>query len=89
MLWANATELKNNLGEFLEKARMEPVAVKKTGRNLWVLLSREEYDRFIALEDAYWGERALAAEKKKSLGPKASMKFIEKLTIEKLGHAIS
>lgn len=85
---ANATELKNNLGEFLEKARTEPVAVKKTGRNLWVLLSREEYDRLTALEEAYWGERAKEAAKKKSLGPKAAMKFLEKLTVEKLGHAL-
>lgn len=43
MIEINATEFKNNLGQYLQKVYKEPVIVHKTGRPTAVLLSYEEY----------------------------------------------
>ena len=56
-----ATELKNRLSETMEQAQHEPVSILKNGRPYAVLVSQRDYERFQALEDRYWGERALAA----------------------------
>ena len=55
-----ATELKNRLGRYIDAAMREPVIVEKSGRNAVVILSYADYERLEALEDAYWGARALA-----------------------------
>jgi prevent-host-death family protein len=81
---ASATEIKNRFGEFLEKARTAPVSIEKTGREVAVMLSREEYDRLLAIEDAYWGRRAERALKKGDfLGPKESDRLLRRLVREK------
>jgi antitoxin Phd len=59
---ATATEVKNRLGEFLDEARSQPVVVNRNGRKVAVLMSWAEYERFTALEDAWWAARAKAAE---------------------------
>lgn len=59
---ASATEIKKHFGAFLDRSRSEPVAIQRTGRPVAVLLSWEEYERLMALEDAYWGQQAAAAE---------------------------
>jgi prevent-host-death family protein len=55
-----ATELKHRLGRYIDAAMREPVIVEKSGRNAVVMLSYEHYEQLEALEDAYWGARALA-----------------------------
>ena len=55
-----ATDLNKRPGTYLERALMEPVLVEKIGRPSVVIIS---YDRFLELEDAYWGELALESEK--------------------------
>lgn len=62
-----ATELKNRLGKYLDAAIKEPVIVEKNGRNTAVIISFEEYNHLIELEDFYWGIKALEAEKEQSL----------------------
>ncbi len=57
-----ATEVKNHFGAVLDSALVEPVMVQKSGRSSVVILSVTEYDRLIAMEDAYWAARANAAE---------------------------
>ena len=57
-----ATELKNRLGRYLNAAETQPVIISKSGRAKSVLMSFEKYERFLALEDAYWGEKAKQAE---------------------------
>ncbi|MCB1448916.1 MAG: type II toxin-antitoxin system prevent-host-death family antitoxin [Nitratireductor sp.] len=42
-----ATEAKNRFGELLELSSSEPVAISKSGRNIRVVLSVEEYDRLV------------------------------------------
>ena len=74
---ATATEVKNHFGEFLEKAQRGPIMVEKSGRMVAVLLSREDYDRLQALEDRYWGERALEVlERGQTVGHEEAMQIL-------------
>jgi prevent-host-death family protein len=41
-----ATNAKNRFGEVLEMARTEPVHVQKNGRDVAVVISPEEYQRY-------------------------------------------
>ena len=58
----NATDLKNQFGEFLDMARDEPVGIRKSGKLTAVMVSADEYEHLQRLEDAYWIARAEAAE---------------------------
>jgi prevent-host-death family protein len=73
---ANATDVKNHFGEYMDKAQREPVTVEKTGRSYAVLIGYEEYQRLLALEDTYWGERALEAQKTGYVGTDEAMKLL-------------
>jgi len=74
---ATATDVKNRFGEFMDKAQREPVTVEKTGRKYAVLIGYEEYERLLALEDAFWGAKAAEAEKSGFVGTEAAMKLLE------------
>jgi prevent-host-death family protein len=76
MTRATATEVKTRFGEYLEKARHEPVMVEKTGREYVVLLSAEEYERLQALEDAYWIAKADQAAKSGFVGTEKAMSVL-------------
>lgn len=39
----------------------EPVFIEKNGRNTAVIISTEEYQKFIALDDMHWGALAMQA----------------------------
>jgi len=58
----NATDMKNQFGEFLDLARDEPVGIRKSGKLTAVMVSAEEYEHLQRLEDAFWVARADAAE---------------------------
>ena len=58
----NATDMKNQFGEFLDLARDEPVGIRKSGKLTAVMVSADEYEHLQKLEDAYWVARAQAAE---------------------------
>lgn len=73
MKTANATDVKNRFGEYLDTAMAEPLVVNKNGRNVAVLISWAQYERLNAIEDAWWVLRAMAAEKGGYLGPEKSM----------------
>jgi prevent-host-death family protein len=51
-----ATEAKNRFGEMLEISAVETVVIEKNGRDVAVLLSKEEYDR---LTNALWRKDAV------------------------------
>ena len=77
MTTATATAVKNRFGEFMDKAQREPVTVEKTGRNYAVLIGFDEYQRLIALEDAYWAARAGRAETSGYVGAEEATRLLE------------
>lgn len=70
---ASATELNKHPGKYINQAIKGPVIVKRSGHPVVVLVS---YERYVQLEDAYWGELAKVSDKEKSLGKKATMDFL-------------
>lgn len=72
-----ATEIKNRLGQYLRMSISSPVFIEKNRSTVAVLLSSEEYDRLLKLENTYWAEKAAQAEAGGYIGKKASMKFIQ------------
>ena len=77
MTRVTATEMKNRLGQYLNQAMAGPVMVEKSGRPAVVILSFEEYERLMAVEDAYWAEKALEAEKSGYLGTDKAGKLLK------------
>lgn len=69
----DATKAKNQFGILLQESLVEPVAVRKTGRIVSVMVSAQEYERLSAIEDAYWGEKALKAEQEGYLDTEESL----------------
>ena len=68
-----AAEAKNAFGKFLDMAQREPVVVTKMGRPVGAFLSMAD------LEDAVWGERALAADREGYVGEDASRSLLDSL----------
>lgn len=81
MVTVGATELKNRLGEFIDKARREPVLVQSHGRDVVVILDHAEFERLRGIEDAYWLERAQQAAKGGFMTPDETMAYLQ----ERLG----
>lgn len=73
-----STEAKNQLGQVIESALVEPIAITKTGRKIAVVLSCKEYERLQAVEDAWWALQAEQAEAEGYLGPAASRQFLKR-----------
>ena len=74
-----ATEFKNRLGRYLDAAEKDPVIIKKSGRVKSVLISHEMYQKYLALEDAYWAHRAKQAESEGYLGDDETLKNLRRL----------
>lgn len=74
-----ASEAKNSFGILLDSAQQEPVTLTKKGRAVAVVLSIAEYERLEALEDAYWRERAQAAETEGYTGTAAGAALLRNL----------
>ena len=72
MIDINATEFKNRLGRYLDLAETKPVLVKKSGRPKSVLISHDQYQKFMAFEDFYWAQKAAEAEAEGYIGGNAS-----------------
>jgi len=72
-----ATDIKNHFGQYLEESILEPVFIEKTGRPVAVMLSAKEYERLTALEDAYWAQKAIKAEKTGYIGKKESANLLK------------
>ncbi len=60
-----ASEAKNRFGELLDLARREPVQIAKKGRNVAIMMSIEEFERFLDLENQFL---ALKAEQSRQEG---------------------
>lgn len=70
----SATELNKRPGAYLNKAIKEPVIIEKSGQPAVVMVS---YEKYLELEDSFWGEQALQADKELSVGVKRSKTFLE------------
>lgn len=70
---ATATELNKHPGRCLHQAITEPVIIEKSGQPVAVMIS---YERYLTLENTYWGELAQQSDKERSLSAKKSMDFL-------------
>lgn len=75
----SAKEAKDGFGALLDAAQREPVTITKKGRAVAVVLSREDFERLEALEDAYWGNLAEEARKEGYIGVEESEKLLDRL----------
>lgn len=74
-----AGDAKRSFGVLLDRAQREPVTITKNGREVAVLVSKEDFERLEALEDAYWGRLAEEAEKEGYVGPEEGEKLLSRL----------
>lgn len=74
-----ATHAKINFGRLLSDAKLEPIAIQKSGRNYAILMSYEEYERMVAIEDEYWALKAESAKKEGFVGVEESERFLKEL----------
>jgi prevent-host-death family protein len=74
-----AKEAKQSFGALLDAAQREPVTITKNGREVAVLVSKEDFERLEALEDAYWGRLAEEAHKEGYIGVEESEKLLNRL----------
>lgn len=79
MRTVSAKEAKDGFGALLDAAQREPVTITKKGRAVAVVLSKEDFERLEALEDAYWGRLAEEARKDGFVGPEESDKLLTDL----------
>ncbi|MEK6745539.1 MAG: type II toxin-antitoxin system Phd/YefM family antitoxin [Pseudomonadota bacterium] len=75
----SATNAKNRFGEIMDAALREPVMIQRSGRDVAVLMSVEEYKIVEMLSDRYWGELAMEAEKNGFLSAEESESVIQRL----------
>jgi prevent-host-death family protein len=74
-----ATELKNDLGKYLEASVKEPVVIEEDGRKIAVLVSVEFFENLEKMEEAYWAMRALEAEAEGYLGTDKSLEELRRV----------
>ena len=74
-----ARDAKTNFGELLDTAIREPVSITRNGRPVAVVLSRQDFDRLAAIEDAWWARRAEVGEAEGLLSPQESEEFLKNL----------
>jgi prevent-host-death family protein len=82
MATTTATELKNRLGAYLDAALSAPVFVQKSGRDIAVLMSRQQYDYLQALEEELWALRAQLAEQSGYLGADMTQQVLHEMLHE-------
>ena len=78
-----ATKAKTAFAELIDTARKEPVTITRNNRPVAVVLSPEEYEHLVALDDAYWVRAAAKSEAEGSLSVEESERFINSILNEK------
>jgi prevent-host-death family protein len=68
MKTVGASEAKNRFDELLDLARREPVQIAQKGRNIAVVLSIEEFERFSELENELLALKAEKAQQEGFIG---------------------
>ena len=75
----NSREAQNHFGELMSKAVKEPIVINKHGRPSAVLMSHEEYEKFLLFEDLYWLLRAKEASSNGFLSKEESTSFLSSI----------
>ncbi len=78
-----ASDLKTRLGDMFMAAAREPVQITKRGKEAYVLMSEEQYRRFVAMEDALWADKARAAAQSGFLGVEETERTLNELIAAK------
>lgn len=79
MRTVSVKEAKHGFAALLDAAQRESVTITKKGKVVAVVLSREDFERFEALEDAHWIQRARVAVTEGFVGPRESGKLLADL----------
>jgi len=58
-----STDIQRKFGQHFEPALIEPIVIEKNGRAIAAMVSITYLERLQALEDKYWAELALEAQK--------------------------
>ena len=74
-----ASEAKNRFGELLDLARREPIQIAKKGRKVAVVISIEEFERLLELEDKLLAIQAEKAKQEGFIGMSESEALLEGL----------
>ena len=74
----NATQAKQNFGHCLDNIAKEPLFIERSGRAVAVMLSVEEYNQLIALENEMLAARATEAAKAGYLSAEEGAVWLEK-----------
>jgi prevent-host-death family protein len=82
---ATAVEVESRFGEFLEKARQEPVMIEQNGQACAVLVSSDDLERLQAMQDFWWATRAQEAERSGFVGSKRVMQELSERSLENAG----
>lgn len=77
-LW-KSTQAKDNFGELLDDSRKEPVKITRNNKEIAVVVSIEEYNRLIDLEDSWFASKAKEASKQGYIGKTKSEALLEKM----------
>jgi prevent-host-death family protein len=74
-----ASEAKNRFGELLDLARREPVQIAKKGRNVAIMMSIEEFERFLDLENQFLALKADQAKQEGFIGTTESEALLSEI----------
>ncbi len=61
MVHIRATDAKNHFGSLLDQAQHGVVLIEKNGRSVAAIMSNEEYQRLLQMEDKLWALKAQLA----------------------------
>lgn len=74
-----STRAKDHFGELLDESRNEPVKITRNNKEVAVVVSIQEYNRLIELEDSYFASKAKEAAKQGYIGKSKSEALLEKM----------
>ncbi|BBB91717.1 MAG TPA: type II toxin-antitoxin system prevent-host-death family antitoxin [Methylomusa anaerophila] len=73
----SASVAKQKFGQIIDAARVKPVIIEKSGKEVVVVLSVERFRELQALEDAYWIAQAEEGLKSGLMGPEKTAQFLK------------
>ncbi len=74
-----STEAKDNFGELLDDSRKAPVKITRNNKEIAVVVSIEEYNRLVDLEDSWLASKAKEASKEGYIGKAKSESLLKKM----------